>query len=239
MRDVIMIPISNDEDLVIAADNSGGVGQKLFDYVKVDYETVAYYGLRVVLSECLTVGAKPLAIVMQNLIGEEEWSHLQKGCQTLFSELKCEPIPITGSTESNFKMVQSAFAIMVIGKVRRADIKVRKTPSHAKFACIGKPLCGGEVIEKKHEIGPLPIIKKLLELPYVFEIVPIGSKGIQYEWKKLCEENKLDYCQITSTEIDITKSAGPATCFLISFDPSRMEDIAKMAGGHFFLLNTK
>lgn len=92
---------------------------------------------------------------------------------------------------------------------------------------------------KKHEIGPLPIIKKLLELPYVFEIVPIGSKGVQYEWKKLCEENKLDYCQITSTEIDITKSAGPATCFLISFHPDRTEDIAKAAGGHFFQLNTK
>lgn len=239
MRDVIMIPITNDEDLVIAADNSGSVGQKMFDHVKVDYETVAYYGLRVALSECLTVGAKPLAIVMQNLIGEDEWIHLKKGCETLFSELKCEPIPITGSTESNFKMVQSAFGIIVIGKVQRANIKVRKTPSHAKFACIGKPLCGGEVIEKKHEIGPLPIIKKLLELPYVFEIVPIGSKGIQYEWEKLCEENKLNYCQITSTEIDVAKSAGPATCFLISFDPSRMEEISKSAGGHFFLLNTK
>lgn len=93
MRDVIMIPISNDEDLVIAADNSGGVGQKLFDYVKVDYETVAYYGLRVALSECLTVGAKPLAIVMQNLIGEEEWSHLQKAVKPFSRNLSANRFP--------------------------------------------------------------------------------------------------------------------------------------------------
>lgn len=238
MRDVIFLPNVSDEYLVIAADNSAGVGEKDFDVVQVDYETVAYFGLRVALSECLAVGATPIALVIQNFIGDEEWDRLKKGCCKIFSECDMEPIPITGSTESNFSMVQSAVGIIVIGKVKKDEMKIKRTTKAAKFACIGRPLVGEEVIKNKEEIAPLSLIQKLLDHKSVYEIVPVGSKGIQFEWNELCQENGLNHSMIVSKKIDIKKSAGPATCFLLSYDPAGEKEIAAIAGRHFYRLYT-
>ena len=43
-RDVTLIALNDSETLVLASDNSGGIGLKDMDMVKTPYDVVAYYG---------------------------------------------------------------------------------------------------------------------------------------------------------------------------------------------------
>lgn len=233
MRDVLMLPYSKEEMIVIAADNSGGVGEKELDFVKVDYETVAYFSLRVAMMECLAVGAEPVAIVMQNFVGDKEWNRFKKGADHLFYELQIEPLPITGSTESNFNMDQSAVGFIVIGRLHKSKKKIDITPKHAKFAVIGEPLVGHEVLEKREKIAPLSLFHSFFHHPNIYEIVPVGSKGILYELKQLTNQS----IEQASSSVDMEKSAGPATCFLISYDPEIEGEIAEKAKEHIHFIH--
>ena len=46
----------NSETLVLASDNSGGIGLKDMDMVKTPYDVVAYYGFRVAVMEWIALG---------------------------------------------------------------------------------------------------------------------------------------------------------------------------------------
>ncbi|WP_044747561.1 hypothetical protein [Bacillus alveayuensis] len=232
MRDVLILPFSQEERLVIASDNSGAVGEKEHDLVKVDYETVAYFSLRVAMMECMAVGAKPVAIVIQNFVGEGEWKRFKKGAHQLFQELQIDPIPITGSTESNFSVMQSAIGFIVIGRLHVSKKKFGITLKQAKYAVIGEPLVGHEVLEKREKVAPLSLFKSLVNHPKIYEIVPIGSKGIYYELEQLLKNNHIQIGNVSSP-LDIDKSAGPATCFLISYDLKGEREIRDLSGEYF------
>ena len=53
----------NSETLVLASDNSGGIGLKDMDMVKTPYDIVAYYGFRVAVMECMAAGGAPISVV--------------------------------------------------------------------------------------------------------------------------------------------------------------------------------
>jgi len=235
MRDVLMLPFSNDEMLVIASDNSGGIGEKEQDVVKVDYETLAYFSLRVAMMECMAVGANPIAIVMQNFIGDKEWKRLEKGINRLFQELHIPLLPITGSTESNFHMIQSAVGMIVIGRLHVSKRKYGITPDDARYAVIGEPLVGNEVLDRQEKIAPLSLFKQFVSNPNVYEVVPIGSKGVLYELKQLVNDPNVH----VSSLVDLNKSAGPSTCFLISYNQKSENEIKEISKGYFHLINVK
>ena len=76
---------------------------------------------------------------------------------------------------------------------------------------IGKPLVGKEVMEQPQSIAPLSLFKWCMEQAGV-RVLPVGSKGIAYEWKQMDPEDIPD--EITS-RVDVLKSSGPSTCFLV------------------------
>ncbi|MFY4773594.1 hypothetical protein [Metabacillus sp. RGM 3146] len=228
MRDVEMIDLNDEEQLIIAADNAGSIGIKELDAVKADYKILAASTLRVAMMECLSTGAFPLSIVIHNFCGGNAWTELLKGCHSALEEGGWN-VPITGSSETNFSMLQSALSVTVIGKLNKKDSKINRTPDDALAAVIGKPLLGSEVLEQKDLMAPLSLFQELLTHPDVYEILPAGSKGILYEYRQLTGWNGNVSCKL-----DLNKPAGPSACFLITFHPSKEEEIKRTAGSHFW-----
>ena len=216
-RDITEIPLNDKKSLVIAADNSGGIGLKAHDIVQTPYEVVSYYGFRVAVMECMAAGGTPLAVVLHNFSGDDVWPSLMKGIERGLEELGLADIPITGSTESNFSLVQSAIGIIVMGKKDRLAHDTILSVDNMKLAVIGSPLVGNEVLEREHEVLSLSLFQELCQLQDVV-LLPVGSKGILHELRVLLNY-EFPIHQI-NCDVDLDKSSGPATCCLVAYDSS-------------------
>jgi hypothetical protein len=73
------------------------------------------------------------------------------------------------------------------------------------------------VLEQENDVIPLSLFQELCELEDVV-IVPVGSKGILYELKNMLDEPSIVGDSLMC-DVDVSKTAGPATCVLISFKP--------------------
>ncbi|KRF65272.1 hypothetical protein ASG99_03545 [Bacillus sp. Soil768D1] len=229
MNDSLILPFTESQSLVVSCDNSGGIGLKEKDLVQVPYEVVGYFSFRVAVMECLAAGGSPMTVVLHNFCGNEAWEALKIGVMKGMDEIGLD-LSITGSTESNMPLLQSALGLMVIGK--RRNERVMKTILQRKMALIGRPLVGEEVMKQQEWIAPLSLYKSLCELEEV-QVLPVGSKGITYEWKHLDPSGEGVSAHIRS-KVDIEKSSGPSTCFLIAY-PEHLEDEIKLQSGSFFM----
>jgi hypothetical protein len=229
MRNVLTLTFSGKDPLIIATDNSGAIGMKKNDLIIVPYETTAYYLFRVAVMECIAAGGEPISVVLTNFCGDEAWDQLTRGIQKGLNELHLK-VPITGSTESNFEMQQSAIGIIVLGKKT-----IGKTESliyeQSKMAIIGMPLVGNEVIDQNDQIVPLPIFQKISRLEGI-TVWPVGSKGILSELNKMFKDKEFMKERVI-TDVDIEKSSGPATCFIVLFQESLETEVKKIAESYF------
>ncbi|MGG0288208.1 ATP-binding protein [Peribacillus butanolivorans] len=229
MNDSLILPFTESQSLVVSCDNSGGIGLKEKDLVQVPYEVVGYFSFRVAIMECLAAGGSPMTVVLHNFCGDEAWEALKIGVMKGMDEIGLD-LSITGSTESNMPLLQSALGLMVIGK--RRNERVMKPILQRKMALIGRPLVGEEVMKQQEWIAPLSLYKSLCELEEV-QVLPVGSKGIANEWKHLDPSGEGVSAHIRS-KVDIEKSSGPSTCFLIAY-PEHLEDEIKLQSGSFFM----
>src|SRR5690625_1515991 len=143
MRNAVILPLHSEEELVIATDNHGSIGEKAQDAIHISNKAVGYSACRVAMMELLAVGGKPLTIVMQNFTGDAAWEDYKSGAQKVLAELQMDSIAITGSTESNFPGVQSGLGLTIIGT--RAIQASHPPLNMASYAIIGTPLVGNEV----------------------------------------------------------------------------------------------
>ncbi|MGO4888233.1 AIR synthase related protein [Anaerobacillus sp. MEB173] len=233
MRDLLFLPLQNDEEIVISTDCSGATGLKEADEVRVPYDVVSYYGFRVALMELLAVGAEPLGLVIQNLVNDHVWEELIRGARKACTEIGFSSVQITGSSETNFPLLQSAAGFTVIGKVDQEKKRVAVTPKDATFAVIGSPLVGERIITEQEKVVPLAIFSQLINMEGVYEALPVGSKGIGYELEQLLAENAIQHNGYRC-ELDLSQSAGPATCFIISFSKEKEAAIRAAASQYFF-----
>ena len=229
-RDVAVIPLNKEEELVIATDNSGSTGMREHDDVKVPYDIVAYFNFRVAWMECVAAGAVPFAVVLHNFSGETAWPQLVKGIQHGMQELAIKDLEITGSTETNFSLMQSAVGMSIIGR-RKIEWEegIYSGMAKMKAAVIGKPLVGNEVIDKKYAIAPLKLFQWVANQPDVLSLLPVGSKGILYELEHLFADRLWQF----TAEVDMQKAAGPATCFIVVFKGSARKKIKEKAADLF------
>ncbi|WHY02976.1 ATP-binding protein [Neobacillus sp. DY30] len=237
MRDIISIPLNSEESLIIASDNSGGIGMKPADHVQVSYETITYYSFRVAAMECIAAGAVPFSVVLHNFCGVHSWSELVIGIQKGLGELNLEDVPITGSTESNFVLQQSAIGLVVMGKKQLLKVSEKIFSNDLMFAVIGSPLVGNEVIDHADQVVPLSMFREVSNLEEVM-VWPVGSKGILYELNQMFTNIEFSE-EMLRTNLDVLKSSGPATCFIIAFERFQEEAIKNIAAGYYhpFIIN--
>jgi hypothetical protein len=215
----------------MASDNSGAIGMKEHDLVQISYSTVAYYSFRVAVMECIAAGGQPISVVLHNFCGNEPWDELVSGIQKGLHELGLKDIPISGSTESNFSLMQSAIGLLVLGKKPFNKVTEIAYTKQLKFAVVGIPLVGNEVIEQEDQIIPLSIFREVSRQKDVM-IWPVGSKGILFEMNQMFPQVVFTKDSLL-TDLNILKSSGPATCFIIVYHPSQETEIKKMTGRFF------
>ncbi|MFK3960840.1 ATP-binding protein [Pseudalkalibacillus hwajinpoensis] len=231
MRDGTVIELGH-ETLVITSDNSGAIGQKEHDHVSVPYEVVAYYAFRVAVMENIALGGVPVSVVMHNFCGEREWEALVSGVERGKRKLDFNhEITITGSSETNMPLLQSALGVVVLGNQKR-ELPEERLDEATKFAVIGKPLVGEEVVNEEAAIAPLGLFRWMSEQEGVQALLPVGSKGILYELNELVDGMEVGESMVCSA-IDLRKSSGPATCFLVAYDGVVEEQLRERAGKHF------
>ncbi|WP_421378628.1 ATP-binding protein [Bacillus salacetis] len=231
MRDISRIPFSNEEEFIIGTDNSGGVGTKEEDAVQAEDCLTAYFATRVALMEVLSAKGIPFAILLHNFSGDDRWERYIKGIEKAKEEAGLEGIPITGSSESNFPLKQSAIGITVLGR-RKICYRPPLSEKRECYAVIGQPLVGQKVLERIDEAAPLPLFTACCRSPFILDILPVGSKGIFEELKVLSGNNGLIDNKV-SCGLDIKVSGGPSTCFLIKFNEEDRH-LAEALAGSFY-----
>ncbi|MGY0691997.1 ATP-binding protein [Virgibacillus sp. FSP13] len=228
-RDVLIVPFDQKYDIVISSDNSGSIGMKPADDVSVPYDIVSYFAFRVAYMECAAAGGVPFSVTLQNFNDEQTWPSLIAGIKRGTDELGIVKLPVTGSTESNFSLSQSATGITVLGKRQRKKEQTFANNQAEAIAIIGSPLVGDEVTQQKEAVASLNLFQWCCEHDAVLTVVPVGSKGILYELKQLFPNKSLQF----SSDLDLKKSSGPATCFIAVYIKADHETIKSKAGQLF------
>ncbi len=238
MRDVLSFPFNSEETIVVASDNSGAIGEKEQDAVQVPYEIVSYYSFRVAVMECMSAGAQPFAAAIQNFCGDDAWDQLIGGIKKGADELGLTELQITGSTESNFNLLQSAVGLSVLGK-RKGELPADTLicTEDTRIAVIGSPLVGQELIEREEEAAPLNLFKTINSIEDIMTL-PVGSKGVLTELNGLFSNRRFEIKDLES-EVDLVKSAGPSTCFIAVCPEAKLSEIMKLAGCYYHILNRK
>lgn len=216
LRNALLI----DENLVVTTDNSGGIGEKAEDLVSVSDQLTAYYAARVTLLEQWAANAEPVAILLHNFSGQASWNKYVQGVKDLFQDGGVPCPPISGSTETNMELVQSAIAVTIIGKQKM------KGTEAGKWFTYGQPLVGAEVIENAQEVACIQRLREARDAGLVNRIWPVGSQGILHELRQVMQDNRLQ----VESELDIEKSAGPSTVVLVKIPSSEVVEAKKKFG---------
>ncbi len=220
-RDLTLIYINEEQIMVIACDSSGGIGNKEQDVVKVEPEVVGFYTTQVALMEILAIGAEPITVVNALAVemdptGERIIKGVKKALEPL--NLPDDKI-ITGTTEENITVCQTAMGMTVIGIISKSDFRKKRALKNNIAVSVGIPKVGDEVIaDGGKEILSIELLLKLVKNPNINEVLPVGSKGLLFELGEMARTSDLEYILNDKLNIDINKSAGPGTCAIISIN---------------------
>ena len=233
VRDVKIIPLSNEQLLVIGCDSAGGIGPKPLDKVKVSGYIIGKFTARVALMEVLSVGAQPI-VVIDTLSVEMQPTGIDiiKGIKMEAEDARLDPdLVLTGSYEKNVPTEQTGLGIVVIGITAKKDLKIGTSKPGDVVVAIGEPKVGVEVVEitqsgKEREVlADLKDVKTLLSLDFIHEILPVGSRGIAKEIETLTKPHNLAFSVEKGVKIDLEKSAGPSTVVLVTLSREKVEKL--------------
>ena len=207
--------------MIATTDNSGGIGEKPGDLVAVPDRITAYFAARVTLLEQWATRAEPITILIHNFSGSDSWENYVAGVTDLFHEVGLEVPSISGSSETNMELVQSAMAVTMIGK------RVEE-PATGKVAWFtyGTPLVGNEVREQAEEIASVSLIHEAMKKEIIHQIWPVGSSGILEEVRLMIgmKDARIE------TVLDPLKSAGPSTVVLLTIPEAKIKEAETFFG---------
>ncbi|PGL71819.1 hypothetical protein [Bacillus sp. AFS055030] len=246
-RDLTLMHIDGNRYFTIACDSCGGIGMSELDFIKVDEEIVGYLTAKLCLVETIAFKAKPTVLintlcVEMNGRGKRIISGIEKAIKEYneanFYEDNLE-ITITGSTEENIPTKQTGLGITLMGEIFNPFNK-KEVISGDLVVLVGYPKVGNEVLEdlneNKNEIINFHSLKHLINNEDVLDLLPIGSKGVQFELNQLKETNNIDIKLENQSSISLHKSAGPATCVLAIIKKDAIEGLKKQISQPITLL---
>lgn len=229
IRDLSLLHLYKDIFLVCACDSNASNGEKPNDIHPNSYEETAVSVLKVPLMEVLASGAFPFLIV-DNLCVEMKPSG-EKIINAMKAELeRCgllDRVAFTGSTEDNMETFQTGIGVTVAGLLDQRESRLGKTQDGDVVACIGIPQSGITIrySEKDESICDLKTMMEIRECEFIHEILPIGSKGAEYEAGQLADTAGLAFEKETDCAIDLKESGGSSTAVLASL---REDDVEKL-----------
>lgn len=228
--DVSILKVPTGHAVVVGSTSSGAVGPKSMDKVKVEARVLGKFLARVALMDVAATGAFPL--LLSATLGVEKdptGREILDGIRSEATVLGLEPNQVLmENTEENFETVQTGVGLTVVGFANEEDLRLGKTRPGDLLVAVGKPKVGDEVIpaEVKGEIADLRNIALLSQKKYVHDIVPVGTFGIAYDAKMMAYAVGRQLKFAEETQIDLSKSAGPATVVLVTIDKEKAEELA-------------
>lgn len=116
---------------------------------------------------------------------------------------------------------------MVNGIVENRNLRVGKCKRNDWLIAVGNPKVGRDVIEGERagSITDLNDEFYLLDLPYVHEIIPVGSRGILREAGTIATDSRLQFYPARNASVNLKKSAGPATVIICAIDPTKLSEL--------------
>lgn len=190
---------------VVSVDNAGSVGELPGDDIYATNETAAYYTARVTLLEQWCAGSMPTHILLANFTGDAAWTGYVNGIKQLYEELDLVCPPVTGSTETNFQMKQSAFSITMIGE-KKWELPTQLERMH--YYVIGEPLVGQQLVDNAEKAVSMQQLYNALQQGVVAAVWPTGSKGIGHELERFIGN--------ATANVNLQASAGPSTAVIVA-----------------------
>ncbi len=228
-RDVLIFQFANDEVMVVGCDSAGGIGPKAFDKIKVDGYALGKFTARVALMEVLSTGAKPICVVDTLSVEPEPLGvEILNGIKDEAKKAGLDPkLAVTGSSEKNFVVEQTGIGVTVIGMSHRRSLKIGVSQPRDVVVAVGLPCVGNEVVpaEKMGKIADVADVLKLCSMEFIHEVIPVGSEGIAHEISVLATSSQLKFKLTNQSEINLKKSAGPATVVLASLSSSGVAEL--------------
>ena len=229
VRDLTLIKLTEDKNLIVACDSCGGIGNKLEDTLKVPAFIVGKFTARVALMEVLCTGAEIVSIT-DAVCNEMEptGSEIIRGIKQELKEANINDITLNGSTEENFPTKATGLGITVVGIVDDGKMRVNNIKKDCLLISIGTPKVGKEINIEGYdeEIANYNHIYSLLKEEEAYEIVPVGSKGILFEAEELAKNNNCKfYLRENKINVDIRKTAGPATVIIAAVSKKVYEKV--------------
>ncbi|MGA2681987.1 MAG: ribbon-helix-helix domain-containing protein [Candidatus Bathyarchaeia archaeon] len=230
--DVSIVKVPTGHAIVAGSTSSGAVGPKIMDKVKVDGSVLGKFLARVGLMDVLATGAFP--ILLSVTLGVEKdptGNDILEGIRREARTVGLDPDQVLmENTEDNFETVQTGAGLTVIGFANEGELRLGKTTPGDLIVAIGKPKVGDEVIlaEAKGEIADLKNIMQLSQKKYVHDIAAVGTFGIADEAKMIAYAVGRQLKLAETKDLDLTKSAGPASVVLASVEKDRLEDLTSL-----------
>jgi len=217
-RDVRLLGLDRRRIIVVSCDSAGGIGPKPLDRVRVDGRTVGRFTARVALMEALSVGAAPVCLASTLMVEPEPTGvEIIRGIREELRYARLDSrVVMTDSTEKNIPVRQTGVGVTVIGTATSRSLKIGRCRRGDAIVAVGLPHVGVEVIagEKQRIVVDTRDVCNLLNLGFVREIIPVGSQGILHEAQTIAADSDLRFKLRRPLDIDVRKSAGPATVAL-------------------------
>jgi len=233
-RDLTLVRLAGSFYLVIACDSDGGIGPKPNDTVPAPPELLGRFAARVPLMEIVASGACSLVLV-DTLSVEMEPTGRQiiEGVkiEASLAGMVGENV-VTGSTEDNVPTTATGIGVTVIGIAEESQLRQGKSEPGDIIVCVGVPKSAPHdtVTIDDPEIADIPTAISISHMPYVHDILPVGSKGIYYEASQMTKSAHLEFELSSECKLDTAKSAGPSTCILASLPKASLSEFRDAIG---------
>jgi len=230
--DVTIVKVPTGHAIVAGSTSSGSVGPKVDDKVKVEGRVLGKFLARVALMDVIATGAFPMLLsVTLGVEKEPTGNDILEGIKREARTLGLDPDQVLmENTEDNFETVQTGAGLTVIGFANEEELRLGKTTPGDLIVAIGKPKVGDEVVlaEAKGEIADLKNIVQLSQKKYVHDIAAVGTFGIADEARMIAYAVGRQPKLMETKDLDLNKSAGPATVILASIDKEKLEDLTSL-----------
>ena len=227
--DVSIMKIPTGHAIVVGSSSSGGIGPKPMDNIKISGKVVGKFLARVASMDVAATGAFPISVSVTLAVEKEPTGNeIIEGIRKEIRGLGLEPNQaMKENTEENFETIQTGAGITVVGLANEDELRLAKTRPNDLIVAIGRPKVGNEVIpaEARGEIANLKDVTSLARKAFVHDIIPVGSFGISHEAKMLAYSIGRQLKIQEQTELDINKSAGPATVVLTTIDREKLDEL--------------